>query len=152
MRTDTCIYELQCANDLQKGKQGEGRGEESEEPPFTKAAALGTNPLQKGASHPVHQVSNARPGKHFLPLTACLILTPNHGLPHSAEGCNDHEIPAFRRSANRPAGTSSCPQSATACVCTLSFHKTNGTLGQRGKGYKITHHSSLIRKDLTGDS
>lgn len=34
----------------------------------------------------------------------------------------------------------------------MSLHKTNGTLGQKGKGHKIMHHSSLIKKSLTGDS
>lgn len=86
--------------------------------------------------------------KFFVSFGAHLILTPKHGLLQSAEGCDDEEIQR-QGAENRPAGTSSQTEQAISCVCTLSFHKTNGTSGQKGKGYTGTHRSPLIRKNLT---
>lgn len=84
------------------------------------------------------------------PSEAHLGLTPKHRLLQSAEDCADEESLALAELESL-AGTNSLSQAAVSRVDTVSLHKTDGTSGQKGEGHKITHHSSVTRKSLTGE-
>lgn len=74
---------------------------------------------------------------------------PKHRLLQSAEDCAGEEssVGESWRAWRAPAPFRKLSHASAPC---LSINKR--TSGQKGEGHKITHHSSVTRKSLTGDS